>query len=259
VSSLPRLMVAPTGARKSKADHPALPITLDEIILTARSCQAAGADGLHLHLRDSQGWHILDAGLYKEALAALATAAPGMAVQITTEAVGMYSAAEQRAVVEAVAPKSVSISLAEMLTDREFDLAEAFYKACAQRKTDVQHIIYGETDLDLLAKMLDEDRLPHGPVQLIFVLGRYSQNQESAPANLDLFTRWLTARKVPADWAVCAFGRQETACLAAAVAAGGKVRVGFENSVWNADGSIAKDNAERVAEIRTMLNIQKPH
>jgi len=256
VSPLPRLMVAPTGARKTKADHPALPITLDEIIDTARSCQAAGADGLHLHLRDTNGRHILDAGLYKEALAALAASVPGMAVQITTEAVGIYSAAQQRAVVEAVAPESVSISLAEMLAEREFDASEAFYKACAQAKTDVQHIIYGASDLDLLATMLEEDRLPGGPVQLLFVLGRYSQNQESAPDDLGIFTRWLSASKVAADWAVCAFGKQETACLAAAAAAGGKLRVGFENSIWNADGRIARDNAERVAEIKTMLAAQ---
>ncbi|MBU4528009.1 MAG: 3-keto-5-aminohexanoate cleavage protein [Desulfomicrobium sp.] len=257
MSPLPRLMVAPTGARKTKADHPALPITLDEIIDTARSCQAAGADGLHLHLRDTNGRHILDAGLYKEALTALSTSVPGMEVQITTEAVGIYSAAQQRAVVEAVVPQSVSISLAEMLAEREFDAAEAFYKACAQANTDVQHIIYGASDLDLLATMLEEDRLPGGPVQLLFVLGRYSLNQESAPNDLDLFTRWLSTSKVAADWAVCAFGQQETACLAAAAAAGGKLRVGFENSIWNADGRIARDNAERVAEIKTMMAAQK--
>ncbi len=51
---------------------------------------------------------------------------------------------------------------------------------------------------------------------------------------------------------VCAFGHGETAALAAALKAGGKARVGFENSLWNADGSLARDNAERVAAIAAL-------
>ncbi|MEO0829677.1 MAG: 3-keto-5-aminohexanoate cleavage protein, partial [Pseudomonadota bacterium] len=56
------------------------------------------------------------------------------------------------------------------------------------------------------------------------------------------------------DWMVCAFGPAETACLAYAADRGGKMRVGFENSLWNADGSLAKDNAERVAEVSAAVN-----
>ena len=45
-------------------------------------------------------------------------------------------------------------------------------------------------------------------------------------------------------------GAQETARLI--VEAGGKARVGFENSLWNADGSVAADNAERVRAIAAL-------
>jgi uncharacterized protein (DUF849 family) len=53
---------------------------------------------------------------------------------------------------------------------------------------------------------------------------------------------------------VCAFGQNETTCLRAAYLAGGKVRIGFENSLLNADGSFAADNAERVAEIKCLID-----
>ena len=62
---------------------------------------------------------------------------------------------------------------------------------------------------------------------------------------------WLAEH--PADWAVCAFGQGETASLRAAHAAGGKLRVGFENSLVNEDGSIARDNAERVRAVAGLL------
>ena len=87
---LPRLMVAPNGARRGKSDHPALPITLDELVTTAVSCHAAGADGLHLHIRDAEGKHSLDVGHYREAMAAVKQAAPNMFVQVTSEAAGLF-------------------------------------------------------------------------------------------------------------------------------------------------------------------------
>ena len=55
------LMVAPNGARKSSADHPGLPITVDAIAAEAAACREAGAQALHLHVRDDAGRHTLDA------------------------------------------------------------------------------------------------------------------------------------------------------------------------------------------------------
>ena len=46
---------------------------------------------------------------------------------------------------------------------------------------------------------------------------------------------------------VCAFGRQETACVTAGALLGGHARVGFENNFVLADGTTAKDNAALVA------------
>ena len=96
VTPLPVLMVAPNGARRTKADHPALPVSVAETVEAALACHEAGAGGLHAHVRDRQGAHVLDAGLYRELIAEMGLRAPAMAVQITTEAVGRYSPAEQR-------------------------------------------------------------------------------------------------------------------------------------------------------------------
>ncbi|HKL65828.1 MAG TPA: 3-keto-5-aminohexanoate cleavage protein [Roseovarius sp.] len=245
--ALPRLMVAPTGARRGKADHPALPVTLPEIVETARACHAAGADGLHLHLRDSGGRHLLDAGAYREALADLRRAVPGMAVQVTTEAAGAYAPPHQRAVALGSGADLVSVALREMAA--EAAEAAGFYADCAARGIAVQHILYDAGDFDLLARLVPQELHDAAGLQLIFVLGRYSAGQESDARDLAPFLDRLAAREAPADWAACAFGRAETACLRAAHAAGGKLRVGFENSLWHADGRVARDNAERVRAV----------
>lgn len=249
---LPAVMVAPNGARKTKADHPNLPMTQDEIVAEAVACFAAGADGLHLHVRCDAGGHSLDAQRYRAALAALRIAVPDMSLQITTEAVGMYNPAQQRAVVRDVAPDAVSISLAEMCVENEAD-ALAFYAECVARKIAVQHILYGADDLATMGRFLRAGQIAREGLQLLFVLGRYAEDQQSTPADLDPFVAWLQATCAGADWAICAFGLQETACLRAAHDLGGKVRVGFENSFYNADGSTAQTNAERCAEVVSVI------
>lgn len=246
---LPILMVAPTGARRTKKDHPSIPLSIEEIINAAKSCMTAGADGIHIHVRDQNNAHVLDAGLYKEVLKELAVATPALTLQITTEAVGRYSPQEQRDLVKAVRPASVSVSIAEMLADDDHESAIDFYSWCEHEGIAVQHVLYGQDDLTLLSTLINNPLLTKSPAQLLFVLGRYAINQESSPDDLIPFTQWLNATGLDADWAVCAFGRGETDCLIAAHKLGGKLRVGFENSLWHKDGTLAADNAERVAEI----------
>lgn len=253
MTSLPRLMVAPNGARRMKVDHPALPITLPEIMETARDCAVAGADGLHLHLRDAEGRHVLDAGLYREALTELRAAVPDMALQITTEAVGRFAAPYQRAVALEAGAGLVSAALREMIKDTDYAVTQGFYLECEARSIAVQHIMYCPAEFDLLAHLLPVEMLRDPQLQLIFVLGRYSKTQESAPSDLYPFIKRMERMRLNPDWSVCAFGRAETACLLEADRLGGKLRVGFENSLRNADGGVAQDNAERVREVRCAL------
>ncbi|WP_425416208.1 3-keto-5-aminohexanoate cleavage protein [Oricola indica] len=252
VQPLPRIMVAPNGARRTTADHPALPVKIPQIIETAKACFAAGAGGIHAHVRNAGQHHVLDAGLYRELVTELAREVPEMAVQITTEAVGRYTPEEQRAVVRAVMPDMVSVALREMIPDADTGEAARFYAWAHEAQIAVQHIVYGPDELDRLAGLIGQGVVPAENLQLLFVLGRYAKDQESDPRDLQPFIDALRMADISADWAACAFGRNETASLAAAFAAGGKARVGFENSLWNADGTVATDNAERVREIAAL-------
>lgn len=249
MTPLPKIMLAPNGARLTKADHPALPMNPAEILETTQACQGLGVDGLHLHLRDAQGKHLLDADAYADALDLFRTEMPGFPVQITTEAVGIYDPDHQRHVALNAGADMVSASVRELCRD-EHDVTRAFYGDCARRGIAVQHILYDVEDAALLTRVLDEKLLTAPDLQLIFVLGRYAVGQKSDPADLDPFLDWLKATGLTPDWAVCAFGQNETPALLRAIQAGGKCRIGFENSRQNSDGSVAKDNAQRVAELR---------
>lgn len=246
----PFVMVAPNGARRTRADHPALPVTLDETVGTARACHAAGADGLHLHVRDAAGQHSLDAGRYREALSELGRAAPGLAVQITTEAGGLYDVAAQLTCLEAVAPEWASVSVREIA--RAPELADRVYGACAAQGTRVQHILYDTADLALLRGWQARGLVRHDQTDLLFVLGRYSTGQVSQPSDLGPF---LDALPRGSSWMACAFGAAEHACLREAARRGGAVRVGFENSLTDETGMTWADNAASVAALRRSLTV----
>ncbi|WP_319532452.1 3-keto-5-aminohexanoate cleavage protein [uncultured Cohaesibacter sp.] len=250
---LPKIMLAPNGARRTKADHPALPVTISETVEAARSAFEAGADGLHTHVRDEHQRHCLDAGLYRELLSELALVVPDMFAQITTEAVGRYSPLEQRDLVRAIEPRAVSIGLREMTSEGDTPEVSAFYHEQRDRGVAIQHILYDVADVDHLTDACASGLIPADGLQLLFVLGRYTTGQQSSPSDLDPFMSSLARLEekleIKADWSCCAFGQGETDCLLRAMALGGKVRIGFENNLFNQDGSLATSNTERVRDL----------
>ncbi len=253
---LPLIMVAPNGARRTMDDHPALPVTIDQLAWNAVDCLEVGAGAIHIHVRDKDQKHVLDAPLYREAIAAIDRATSGqMLVQITTEAVGRYSPQQQRDVVRAVMPRAVSIALGEMIPDKsEEKNAAALFAELLKNEVAVQHIIYDVAGIEKFANYLTRGIVPGDAHELLFPLGRYTKDQQSDPASLLPFLAKLDdlGLRESCNWAICAFGVGETRSLAAALALGGKVRVGFENNLLHTDGSIAENNAERVAVIAAL-------
>ncbi len=253
---LPLIMVAPNGARRTKDDHPEIPVSINELAKTAAACLEAGANAIHVHVRDQEQRHMLDAALYQAATKAITRETKGkMLVQITTEAVGRYLPLEQRQVVRDVMPEAVSIALGEMIPDESEELAAAeFYRFLLEHDIAVQHILYEPHEVEKFGDCVRREILPGNQHAVLFPLGRYVKDQQSDPASLLPFLAMLDEvdRERRCEWAVCAFGSAETRALAAALSLGGKVRVGFENSLWHADGSLARDNAERVGRISSL-------
>ncbi|HEX8119761.1 MAG TPA: 3-keto-5-aminohexanoate cleavage protein [Solirubrobacteraceae bacterium] len=69
----------------TKADHPALPVTADELAADAAACVAAGAGAIHLHPRDAEGAERLDAAVV-DAVVARVRRACGVPVGVSTGA-----------------------------------------------------------------------------------------------------------------------------------------------------------------------------
>lgn len=247
------IAVAPNGGRRTKADHPALPLTAAELARTAAECLEAGASMIHIHVRRPDGSHLLDADAYREAIAAIrAQVGNRLVLQITTEALGVYSPAEQVATLKAVRPEAASLALREIAP--EDSSVSIFADALTWMKEESvlpQIILYDPSEAVRLQALIQRGLVPWTDIPVLYVLGRYTTSQTSDPADLLPFL----APGMPrfSNWSVCAFGRYEAACVTAAALLGGHVRVGFENNLLLPDGSLAGSNAALVKTVATTV------
>ena len=252
---LPKIMVAPNGVRPMKKDHPKVPITIDEIVNTAKLSYEAGAEAIHFHIRDKNSQHILDANDCSEALIKLNKIVPNMHLQVTTEAVGRYSPGEMRKYAYDVKPPGISIAIRELIPSRNpTDEDIKLYKYLSDEKINVQHICHEPEDIDLLSNVLNKSEIEKDNKWCLFVIGHYT-GKISDPNKIPLYLEKLEKNKFKADWAICAFEKEEFICLKEAIKLGGKIRIGFENSLYLPSGEIAQDNETKIKIIKEELNL----
>lgn len=246
------IAIAPNGARPTKADHPALPVSQAEIVACCEACVAEGASMLHLHVRDGDGRHVLDAAAARD-LARAVTMRIGddIVVQTTTEAVGRYTAAEQMVFLKACRPAAASLAWREIARPDLSDSQRAdLFAWCRREKVALQYILYDAADVRSLKSAIDAGIVPEAHPHVLYVIGRY---QTAEPADGRMLADFIATGFTPASWMVCAFGPAGYQALSAAALLGGHVRTGFENSFLLRDGSIAADNAAMVFSLREHL------
>ena len=243
------ITVAPNGARKNKNDHAALPITPDEIAIEAKACMDAGASMLHLHVRDKNGAHTLDVGTYREAIDAVRKAVgEEMIIQVTTEAVGIYTPEQQIEMMHQLRPEAASVALKELTAAGE-EKADDFYNWAHDQGVALQHILYSPDEVVRLAYLAQNGMIPTENLSVLYVLGRYGDGI-SKPSDLPPFIDAAQKSDLnPKLWSVCAFGPKEDEVMLAAMKLGGHVRVGFENNLYLKNGSLAPNNASLVSQV----------
>lgn len=241
------LAAAPNGARRGKADHPDLPITPEEIAAEAKACMEAGAQLLHLHVRDEAGGHSLDPARYEAAIAAVRAATVNdLVIQVTTEAAGIYGPEDQMAVIRKLRPEAASFALRELIPESEAEpRASEFFAWAADQGIAAQFILYNSEEVARFLDLVRRTVLPAGPHHALFVLG--GRDRDADPKELSGFLReW------PRDWpwSVCAFGAAERDVAALAIGLDGHGRVGFENNLVDPDGNRLESTAAQVAAVR---------
>ena len=254
------ITVAPTGAEHTKGDLPQLPTTLEELVETARTCEAAGAALIHLHIRDGEHRPTLDAGRLRDAVDAIRSETD-LVVQLSTGG-SVHDPLEQRLTVLDAAPDSCSLTcgttnFGDDVFLNPWGFMSDLYVQAQEREVVPEFELFELGHVHALRRLLDTHGLPFGGrVHVDFVLG-VPGAMPGTPAALLAGVAMLPAEVT--SWSATGIGRTHLPVLAAALAAGGHLRVGMEDNVVFARGQEVRHNVElvaRAAELATTM--QRP-
>jgi uncharacterized protein (DUF849 family) len=253
------ITVAPTGAESAKSDVPALPVTLDELIETAVACEAVGAGLIHVHVRDDDARPTLDLGRLRETVSALRERST-LVVQLSTGG-AVTDPLDHRLRVLDAEPDSCSLTCGTVnFGDDVFNNPWPFMVELYQR-TQAMEVVPEFELFDLghvtsLHRLLDAYGLPYGgKIHCDLVMG-VPGGMPGTPAAL---VAAVAALPAGASWSATGIGRTTLPVALAAVASGGHLRVGMEDTVTIAKGQPVESNAQlvrRAAELATLA--QRP-
>ncbi len=258
-SSTTLITVAPTGAEADKSAAPALPVTLGELVVTAKECEAAGAAVIHVHIRDDAARPTLDGSRLADTVAALREGT-GLIVQLSTGGAVTDSFASRLAVLDA-APDACSltcgtVNFGDDVFANPWPFVRDLYQLTQERR--------GRPGVRAVRSRAGGDAAPAarrvrpaagGHVHCDLVMG--------VPGGMpgDVATLAAAVAALPADatWSATGIGRTTLPVMLGALGAGGHLRVGMEDTLTFARGRPVARNAELVERAAELARLaQRP-
>ena len=247
------ICVALTGSVATKADNPAVPITVSEQVESAQQAFEAGAVIAHCHVRDDEGRPTSDPERFARLGEGLRRHCPGMIVQFSTG--GRSGAGRARGGMLPLKPDMASLTTgSNNFPTRVYENPpELIDWLAAEMKVyqikpeiecfDLSHIVHA-------ARMQADGRLV-GPLYVQFVMGV----KNAMPADERIFDFYIeTLKRLAPDalWCAAGVGRDQITVNEWCVAKGGHARAGLEDNVRLDRETLAPSNAalvKRVAEL----------
>jgi len=267
-----------TGSAHFPSMSPHLPLTPKQIIEEGIRSAEAGAAVLHVHVRNPEnGMPTPDLEIFREVLTGIK--AKTNAVICVTTGGGMGMTTEQRAApVITFKPEMASLNfgsmnfsvfpIAERITEwkyaweklamlasedfifpNTFKTMREFLSIFDANETKPELEVYDLGMISNVAFMIGRGSLKP-PVHIQFVTGTLG----GVPSTVNSLVTLVNATKeaVGADnftWSAIAAGRSQMPICSVALAMGGNVRVGLEDSLFISKGVLAKSSAEQVEKI----------
>lgn len=244
------ITVAPTGAESAKVEVPALPVTLDELLLTAKECEALGASVIHIHVRDDEAQPTLDQGRLRDTVAALRERTD-LVVQLSSGGSVSDPEADRLAVLDAV-PDMASctmgtVNFGDDVFLNRWEFIVELHTRMQERGIVPEYEIFDLGHLTALQRLLSKHGLPAGGhVHVDFVMG-VPGGMPGTPAALIAAQHMLRDLPAGTTFSATGVGRTTIPVLLASLSAGGHLRVGMEDTVTYAKGQPVESNMQLVA------------
>ena len=245
------------GAEVTKENNPAVPYTVEEIVREAKSAYDAGAALIHLHVRWDDGTPTQDKGRFQECVDAIRKVCPDVIIQPSTGgAVGMTDLERLQSTEITPTPEMATLDCGtcnfggdEIFINTD-NTINNFGDIMKERGIKPECEVFDKGMIDLALKAAKKGHIDY-PIHFDFVLGV----QMTATVRDLVFM----AGSVPpgSTWTATGIGKTCWDIVAATIALGGHVRVGFEDNVYMSKGVLAKSNGEmvdRVVQIAKLMN-----
>ncbi|WP_223427995.1 BKACE family enzyme [Tateyamaria pelophila] len=242
------ICVAITGSVPTKANNPAVPITVDEQIESTHAAFEAGATICHAHVRNDDETPTSDPEKFARLKEGLAKHCPGMIIQFSTG--GRSGAGETRGGMLPLRPDMASLSVGSnnfptRVYENPPDLVD--WLAGEMRTYDVKPEIeaFDLSHIHQAVAMNRDGRIP-GPLYIQFVMGV----KNAMPVDKDVFDYYIKTvnRLAPdAQWCAAGIGAGQIEVNEWAIASGGHTRTGLEDNMRLDRARLAPSNAALVA------------
>ncbi|HEY1623011.1 MAG TPA: 3-keto-5-aminohexanoate cleavage protein [Streptosporangiaceae bacterium] len=253
------ITVAPTGAEAEKASAPALPVTLDELVSTAKECEAAGAAVIHIHIRDEDARPTLDKQRLTDTVTAVREATD-LIVQLSTGGAVTDPFDARLAVLDAE-PDACSLTCGTVnfggdVFMNPWGFIKDLYQLTKERGVVPEFELFDLGHVATLHRLLAEFGPPAGGhVHCDLVMGVPG----GMPGDLPTLAAAAAALPEGASWSATGIGRTSIPVMFSALAAGGHLRVGMEDTLTYAKGRPVAANAELVARAAQLAEVaQRP-
>ncbi|MBB6628501.1 3-keto-5-aminohexanoate cleavage protein [Nocardioides sp. KIGAM211] len=241
------ITVAPTGAETTKADCPQLPTTLEELVATARACEAAGAAMIHVHIRDDEHRPTLDLGRLTATVEALHESTD-LVVQLSTGG-SVHDPLDQRLKVLDAKPDSCSLTMGttnfgDDVFSNPWPFVCELYQLSQDREVVPEFELFDLGQVHAMHRLLDRYGLPYGGrVHCDFVMGVPG----GMPGTADALVAGVNALpEAVTSWSATGIGRSTLPVGLASLSKGGHLRVGMEDVLTISRGVPVDSNAQLV-------------
>ncbi len=244
------ICVAITGSVPTKADNPAVPISVAEQIESTHEAFEAGASIVHAHVRDDDGAPSSDPARFARLQEGIERHCPGMIIQFSTG--GRSGAGRSRGGMLSLRPDMASLAVGSnnfpnRVYDNPPDLVDWLASEMRTYRVKPEIEAFDLSHIHQAIAMRRDGRL-EGPLYVQFVMG--VKNAMPVDRNVFDYYVYTMQRLAPdAEWCAAGIGPHQLTLNDWCVSTGGHARTGLEDNIRLDRDRLAPSNAALVRRV----------
>jgi len=254
------------GAFYSKKSNPNIPVSPEEIIKSARECALLGPSTVHVHVRDEQGYNVLDPELFHRCIDPIRNEFP---MPVYDGCMVPFQAGEWDRMVSVLSDRLLEVTpinttacyCGDTLFAKPPHVMIEKTRLCQELGVKPQIAVYSDGDVDNADRYLIKTGLLEKPYYWIILAtlpgGSPMHNPKQMVNGLMHLCELIYDIDRESIIIVCASGRASTYLAVMAMLLGLHIRVGMEDTVWEFPhkDTLIKSNAECFRKYKLMAQL----